>query len=118
MPVIYRQIRPSRLSEAQRAAKLKRDAAYEIAVQNLSTPFYAKKHSQGVTPEEQVGYNKAKANLWEAYKTWAISQGLYEEVTPEQQLTEAEASLSDRLADVNDLGTELGLPLIQTAEVV
>jgi len=45
--------------------------------------------------------------LWNDYLEWAKANGLYEEVTPEQQLAEAEAGLSEQLEAVNQLRVEL-----------
>ena len=107
MQTIYRQIRPSRLTETQRQLKLQKDSGYEIAVQNLSVPFYTKKRTGGVTAEEEATYNQTKTQLWDDYKSWAISFGLYEEVTPEQYLAEKEGSLNEMLVEVNEIRVEL-----------
>jgi len=104
---IWRPKRPSALTDSQRAEKLQKDSGYEIAVQNLSTAFYSKKRTVGVTQQEEDDYRAQKAQLWNNYKTWAISAGLYEEVTPEQQLAEAETGLMAQLEEVNQLRVEL-----------
>jgi len=113
MPVIYRQKGHRKLTKKQQQAKLQRDAAYEIAVQNLSTAFYAKKHNGGVTSQEETAYEQAKAGLWNGYRNWAIANDLYEIVTVEQQLSEAMDSLNDQLDKVNDIRDELGLTLLE-----
>ena len=107
METVWRPKRPRNLTEAQRVAKLQKDSEYEIAIQNLSTSFYHKQRTTGVTAEEEEVYKQAKAQLWNDYKSWAVSAGLYEEVTPEQQLAEAEAGLSEQLDEVNQLRVEL-----------
>jgi len=104
---IWRPKRPSTLTDSQRADKLQRDSQYEIAVQNLSTAFYQKKHSTGVTAEEEEAYRQAKAKPWNDYLEWAKANGLYEQVTPEQQLAEAENTLNSHLEEVNWLRAEL-----------
>jgi len=97
---ILRPKRPRNLTEAQRVAKLQKDSEYEIAVQNLTVSY-----KKGEITQE--AYGQQKSVLWNNYKTWAISQGLYEEVTPEQQLAEAAAGLMEQLDEVNQLRVEL-----------
>jgi len=104
---IWRPKRPSALTDNQRAAKLQKDSEYEIAVQNLSTSFYQKKRTTGVTAAEEDKYKQDKAELWNDYLEWARANGLYEEVTPEQQLAEAETGLTEQLEEVNRLRVEL-----------
>lgn len=108
METIFRQRRPSSLTERQRQDKLKKDSEYEIAVQNLSAAFYSKKRTAGVTKKEEEAYRQAKAKLWNDYLEWAKSEGLYEEVTPEQQLAEGEERLQEVAANVNAIRQELG----------
>jgi len=97
---IWRPKRPSALTDSQRAAKLQKDSEYEIAVQNLTVSY-----KKGEITQE--AYREQKSILWNTYKDWAISQGLYEVVTPEQQLAEAEAGLMEQLDEVNQLRVEL-----------
>lgn len=104
---IWRPRRPSALTDSQRAEKLQKDSEYEIAVQNLSTSFYQKKRTVGVTAGEEEKYRQDKAKLWNDYLEWAKANGLYEEVTPEQQLAEAETGLMAQLEEVNRLRVEL-----------
>lgn len=101
METIYRQIAFHRLDKTQRQAKLQKDSEYEIAVQNLTVSW-----KKGEITQET--YRQQESALWNTYKTWAISQGLYEEVSPEQQLAEAEAGLDDQVGRVNVIRQELG----------
>lgn len=110
METIFRQKASHRLTKEQFQAKLKKDSEYEIAVQNLSTAFYQKKRTIGVSEKEEGDYLKAKSKLWNDYKNWAIGAGLYEEITPEQQLAEAEMGLDGQLKEVNLIRAELGKP--------
>ena len=108
METIYRQLGASKLSPELRTEKNLKDFEYKGACDALSTPFYTKKHSTGVTPEEEETYKEARAKLWDDWKFgWAIPTGVYEIVTPEQQLAENEARLNDVLAKVNEIRTEL-----------
>lgn len=116
LETVWRQKSPRKLTDAQRKAKLQKDSEYEIAVQNLSAEFYKKKRSVGVTPKEEAQYNEHKSQLWSDYYQWAISQGLYEEVTPEQQLAEAEDGLNTQIEEVNLIRAELKRPLLETRE--
>ena len=116
METIYRPKRPSSLTDGQRQAKLQKDSEYEIAVQNLSTAFYQKKRTTGVTAKEENDYKAQKTQLWNDYKAWAISQGLYEEVTPEQQLAEAEDGLSAQVDEANIIRAELGRKPLEVKE--
>jgi hypothetical protein len=115
---IWRPKRPSALTDSQRADKLQKDSQYEIAAQNLSTAFYQKKRSVGVTPQEEETYRQAKAKLWNDYLEWAKNAGLYEQVTPQQQLVEAEADLNEQIAEVNAIRSELGQKPIQIIEAI
>lgn len=113
MEILYRQIAPHRLTEEQRTEKLKKDSEYEIAVQNLSTAYYQKKRTVGVTAEEEAKYKADKEALWNTYQSWAKTNGLYETVTVEQQLAEREAGLQIALKSVNEAKRELGLKEVQ-----
>jgi len=116
METIYRQKAFHRLSDIQKQEKLKKDSEYEIAVQNLSTAFYQKKQTVGVTPQEEGTYKQDKARLWNTYYQWAIASGLYEQVTPEQQLAEAEDGLNAQVEGVNLIRAELKKPLLEVKE--
>ena len=116
MAIIYRQKPPFALTPEQQQLKLQEDSKYEIAVQNLSTAFYTKKRSVGVSAEEEADYQAAKAKLWNDYLEWAKTNSLYEEVTPEQQLAEAEAVLDEQLEVVNQMRTELNRKLLEIKE--
>jgi len=113
---IWRPKRPSALTDSQRAEKLQKDSEYEIAVQNLSTGFYQKKRTTGVTAEEEEKYRQDKAKLWNDYLERAKANGLYEQITPEQQLAEAEDGLNSQLEEVNVIRAELKRPLLETRE--
>ena len=113
---IWRPKRPSALTDSQRAGKLQKDSQYEIAVQNLSTAFYQKKRTVGVTAEEEEKYRQDKAKLWNDYLEWAKANGLYEEVTPEQQLAEAETGLAEQVKEINLIRQELGRKPIEVVE--
>jgi len=116
MQSVWRQKRSGQLTPAQQQAKLQKDAEYETAVRSLSSAFYAKKRSVGVTPEEEAAYRQQKADLWNGYKTWAIAQGLYHEVTPQQQLAEQEEALGGQLQEANELRASLGLKPVELRE--
>ena len=104
LETIYRQLAFHKLNDAQKQEKLKKDSEYEIAVKNLYASL----------PREQAMAEKQK--LWNAYYNWAVSQGLYEEVTPEQQLAEAESGLGVQVEQVNLIRTELKRPLLEVKE--
>ena len=118
METIYRQKSFHKLTSEQQKAKLQKDNEYEIAVQNLSASFYQKKKAIGVTAEEEETYKTTKADLWGNYYHWAVANELYEVVTPEQQLTEAEERLNAKLTDVNLMRAELGNPLLEVKEKI
>ncbi len=108
----YKQKPPRYLTEAQVLAKLAKDKEYELAVHELSTPYYSKKHSVGVTEVETEAHTEAAKTLWNDYYEWAKSYGLYEEVTAEKQLEEAETDLQSASTRVNELRTELGIKVV------
>jgi len=109
MEVIYRLKRPLFLTPEQRQAKLQKDSEYEIAHLNLSADFQKGKLTQ-------AEFEAAHMKQWREYEDWAKLNGLYEEVTPEQQLTEAEAGLNTVVEQVNLIRTELKKPLVEVKE--
>jgi hypothetical protein len=109
MPIIYRQKAFHELTDAQKQAKLRKDTEYEIAHLNLTADFQKGK----LTKAE---FEAAHAKQWKDYEDWAKASGLYEQVTPEQQLTEAEGGLTAQLEQVNLIRTELKKPLIELRE--
>ena len=118
MPIKIRQRRPDQLTARQRGDKLQKDSAYEIAAQNLSATYYQKKRTPGGTEQETATYTTAKAKLWDDYLAWAMANGLYEEITPQEQLMEAENGLNAQLQAVNRLRSELGLALRQVTDKI
>lgn len=109
-PYRYRQKRARELTPEQLQMKIERDKEYEAASEALATPFYQKKHSVGVTQEEENAYEGAYHALWDDYVAWAVANGLMEEITPQMQLTEATARLNVLLEEANTLREGLGLP--------
>ena len=107
LEAIWRPKRFSLLTDTQKQEKLKKDSEYEIAVRNI----YADK---ALTSEQKQAKKKV---LWDAYYQWAVANGLYEEVTPEQQLAEAEDGLNVQVEQVNLIRTELGKPLLEVKEL-
>ena len=116
LETVFRQKTFHRLTDEQKQAKLQKDSQYEIAVQNLSTAFYTKKRTVGVSAKEEADYQAQKSKLWNDYYSWAIGAGLYEQVTPEQQLAEAEAGLNEQVQQVNLIRSELKKPLFEVKE--
>jgi len=117
MGTIYKQKRFSKLTLEQQQLKLQKDSEYEIAVRNIGAVFYQKKHDAKVTTKEEEVYKQAKSQLWDDYYQWAVGAGCYEEVTPEQQLAEAEVGLASTLEQVNLIRAELSKPLIEVNPV-
>jgi len=106
---IWRPKSPRLLTDAQKKAKLAKDSEYEIAHLNLSADFQKGKLTQ-------AEFEAAHAKQWKDYEDWAKLNGLYEEVTPEQQLAEAEAGLNTVIEQVNLIRTELKKPLVEVRE--
>ena len=109
METLYRQKAFHRLNDTQKKDKLQKDSEYKIAVDNLTVSY-----KKGEITQE--AYEHEKHMLWHTYKGWAISQGLYEEVTPEQQLAEVERGLSEQVKEVNIIRQELGKPEVEVKE--
>lgn len=112
MPTIYRQIAPHLLTKTQLDAKLVKDKEYEDAVKSLSTPYYTKKRTLGVTAEETTKYQTDKSTLWNDYQNWAKTNGLYESVSVAQQLSEIKADLVEALVRLNELRVENDLSVV------
>ena len=106
MEAIWRPKNPYLLTEKQRQDKLKKDSEYEIAVMNI--------YADDLLPSEEK--QAKKAVLWHDYVEWSKANGLYEKITPEQQLTEAEAILSMQVERVNLIRVELNKPEIEIKE--
>jgi len=118
METEYKQKKDSLLTSEQLVAKRQKDKEYEQAVQALSKPFYDKKHSIGVTSEEEAQYREAKAALWGDYEAWAIADGLYYEFTPEMQLAEREDGINETLIEVNHIRKGMGLAEVEIKEKI
>jgi len=106
MKTIWRPKSPHLLTEKQKQEKLKKDSEYEIAVMNI----YADKSL--ITEEKQ----SQKAVLWNDYVEWSKGFDIYEEVTPEQQLSEAEVGLTMQVEQINLIRAELKKPLLEVKE--
>jgi len=88
---------------------LTKDREYEIAHLSLSADFKAGRLTQ-------VQFDAAHAEQWREYLDWAKGFGLYEQITPEQQLAEAENRLAVQVEQVNLIRSELERPLIKIRE--
>jgi len=117
METEYKQKKDSLLTSEQLVAKRQKDKEYEQAVGQLSKPFYQKKHSIGVTSQEEAQYREAKAALWGDYETWAIANGLYYEFTPETQLAEREDGINETLIEVNQIREAMGKAKLELKEI-
>lgn len=111
MPTIWRPKPFKKLTKQQIAEKIRKDKKYEQTHAQLTADYKAGK----ITREE---FEKLHQQQWNEYVKWAKSYGIYEEITPEQQLIEAEAALNDMVEKVNELRKELNKPTIQIKEVV
>jgi len=107
MPIIWRP--KSSLTEEQKKTKLKKDSEYEIAHLSMFADFKAGKIAQ-------TEFETAHTKQWNDYVEWSKVNSLYEEVTVEQQLTEAEDGLNDSVKQVNVLRKELKKPEIEVKE--
>ena len=103
-PKLYSDLSPKLLQE-----KLRRDAEYEIAHLNLTADLKAGRITQ-------AEFEAAHAKQWNEYEAWAKVSGLYEQITPEQQLAEAEDALAAQVEAVNRRRAKLKKPLIETRE--
>jgi len=102
--------KPTRLlTEKQRREKLQKDSEYEIAHLNLSANARAGKITK-------AAFEAAHTKQWSDYVEWAKANGLYEEVTPEQQLAEAEVGLDMQVEQINLIRTELKMSLLEVKE--
>lgn len=99
------------LTEEQKKAKLQKDSEYEIAHLNLTADFRAGKIIQA---DFEIQHTKQ----WNGYVEWSITNGLYEEVTLEEQFAEVEAALVDLVKKDNLIRTDLKKPLIEVKEKV
>lgn len=102
----------SEMTEEQNRAKASKDKEYEKAVCELSNSFYQKKRSVGVSSQEEMDYQKAKTKLWNDYETWALSNGLYEEIDLGEQERVLRNDLVEGLQRLNSLRKQLGMDLL------
>ena len=112
----YRQKHPSELTTEQLGLKLKKDREFEAETQELANPFYQKKRGPGVTPQEAEEFRQASLSLWDNYLAWAKANGLYELITPQRKLDEAEESLNEQVEEVNQLRAQVGQDPIEVKE--
>ena len=104
--VIWRPKQFSVLTDAQKQAKLRKDAEYQIAHLNLTTDY-----KQGKIDKKEFDIQHSKQ--WNDYMEWAKVEGLYEQVSLKQQLAEAGAPLNAQITEVNRIRQELGLKPIR-----
>lgn len=97
------------LTEEQKQKKLKKDSKYEIAHLNLTADLQAGRITQ---TDFEIRHTKQ----WNDYVGWSKATDLYEEVTPEQQLAEAEFGLDAQVEHINLIRTELKKPLLEVKE--
>jgi len=109
METIWRPKSPHLLTEKQKQEKLKKDSEYEIAHLNLTADFKTGKVTQ-------ADFEAQHASQWNDYVEWSKGFGMYEEVTPEQQLAEAEFGLDEQLRIINEIRVELKKPQIEIKE--
>jgi len=109
LETIWRPKSPRLLTDTQKQEKLKKDSEYEIAHLNLTADYRRGKLTQ---PE----FESVHAKQWNDYENWAKSAGLYEEVTPEQQLDEAEEGLNVQVDRVNLIRVEMKKTLLEVRE--
>lgn len=107
MDKYYRQKSMSKLTSEQQQLKRQKDIEYEQAVREISDRFYDKKHSIGVTLEEEQEYTREKNKLWNDYKEWAISSRLYEKLILEQEIARAETNLNEITTTITELRRKL-----------
>lgn len=96
------------LTKTQIKAKEARDAEYQLASKVLSSAYYEKKRTVGVTAQETADYEVAYKQLWDDYVAWGVTNGIMIEITPEKQLARGEVILLQILQEVNDMRAELG----------
>ena len=103
-PVSYRTLSKGVLEE-----KDKQDKLYEANVQALASDY----KSGRITKE---AYASAKAEAWQAFVEFALSVGLFEEVTDEMELAEEEARLTEQVERVNTLKGKLNQLLVEVKQ--
>ncbi len=119
----YRQVSLRHIyqDEAERAAKQAEkealDKQYETEVQKLSQLYYNQKRTIGVTAKETAKYQADKLYLWNLYQVAAIEKGLWQEVTPEMELQEAEDVAAMSLERLKEVRRQQQLPEKTLAEV-
>ena len=112
----YRQKHLAELTAEQRSLKLQKDVEFEAETQKIAGAFYLKKRGPGVTPQEAEEFKQASLSLWNDYLAWAKANGLYELITPQRKLDEAEESLNEQVEEVNQLRTQLGQAQVEVKE--
>ena len=98
----YRPIRPSLLTEAQRATKLTWDAEHKAASDAAADVFYTKKRTVGVTKAEETAFLAADLQAWDDEVARRIAGGLYEEYSQRNELIAEKASLEARIQEIDD----------------
>lgn len=101
------------LTEAQRAALSDIQRRHKEEHDALSSSFYQKKHSVGVSPEEQAAFDAKHNAIHMKYEQEMVDAGLYEEV---DELAIATAKLNEMVADINLIREGRGLRPLELAE--
>lgn len=109
METVYRQKAFRKLTPEQQKDKLKKDSEYEIAHLNLTADLKAGRITQ-------TDFEALHTKQWNDYVEWTKANGSYEEVSPEQQLAEAESGLTMQVEHVNVMRAELKMPLLEVKE--
>ena len=97
----WRVKRAKDMTPAQIALKKDRDTAYKADSDALATPFYQKKHSVGVTVQEEQDFTDADHKLWNDEVQARIAEGLYEEFDELVDLKEKRTRIIADLAKVD-----------------
>lgn len=108
-----RQKRDRDLTAEQKA--LREDIRYRHKEEHdaLSNPFYQKKHSVGVSPEEQATFDVLHSAIHQKYEQEILQAGLLEEY---DELDELTVALNETLGRVNALREQRGLKPLEVKE--
>lgn len=108
-PIRYRDLPPEKQADYDYI-----NACFQVEHDTLSNAFYQKKHSIGVTAEEEVIFKAAHDALQPKYDEERMKAGLLEEY---DELMEIGAVLQELLESVNAARQERGLQPLKLTEV-
>lgn len=106
MGTLYRPKHARDMTPQQHTLKLTMDANWKKASDEAAKPFYDKKHSIGVSKEEEAAFKAADNAAWDSEVAARITAGLYEGY---DEATYLQEERSHRVAEIAVIDAKLAV---------